>query len=150
MFYKRNINQYTITDFLLKLSHETWTSVFEGDDVNTVFNAFLNKFLRHYYSSFPVIKANKPLKCNTWMTTSTCMSCHHKREMYMELKTNNNPLLKKNYKDYCRILTTVIKQAKKMDFDKHITNSSNLIKTTWNLIKQRIRHRPKKNMELNH
>jgi hypothetical protein len=34
--YKRNINQFTITDFLLKLSHVTWVSVFEGN-VNTIF-----------------------------------------------------------------------------------------------------------------
>jgi hypothetical protein len=58
--------------------------------------------------------------------------------MYMELKTNKNPLLKKNYKDYCRILTIVIKQAQKMDFEKHITNSSNLMKTSWNLIKKEL------------
>jgi len=56
MYYKRNINQFTIADFLLKLRHETWDSVFEGNDVNTIFNSFLNKFLRHYYSSFSVIK----------------------------------------------------------------------------------------------
>ena len=32
--YKRNMNQYTIADCLLKLSLETWASVFEGNDVN--------------------------------------------------------------------------------------------------------------------
>jgi hypothetical protein len=47
----------------------------------------------------------------------------------MKLKTNKNPLLKKKCKDYCQIPTIVIKQAKKMDFDKHIRNSSNLMKT---------------------
>ena len=58
-YFKRNINQHTIADFLLKLSYETWDSVFEGNDFNMIFNCFLNIFLRHYYSSFPVIKANK-------------------------------------------------------------------------------------------
>jgi hypothetical protein len=116
MIYKRNINQYTITDFLLKLSHETWTSVFEGDDVNTFFNAFLNIFLRNYYSSFPMIQVNILLKRNTWITTGIRTSCHRKREMYMEVKTKNNPLLKKKFKDYCQILTLVIKQAKKNGF----------------------------------
>jgi len=77
-----------------------------------------------------MIKVNKLLKRNAWITTGIRTSCHQKREMYMALKTNNNPLLKKNYKDYCQILTIVIKQAKKMDFDKHITNSRNLMKTS--------------------
>jgi len=52
----------------------------------------------------------------------------------MELKTNNNPVLKKYYKDYCLILTKVIKEAKKMDYDKHIANSNNIMRTTWKLI----------------
>jgi len=38
--YKRNINQFTIAYFLHKLSHETWASLFEGNDVNTIFNYF--------------------------------------------------------------------------------------------------------------
>ena len=59
MYFKRNIN-YTITDFLLTLSYETWESVFEDNYVNTIFNSFLNTFLRHVYSSFPMVRANKP------------------------------------------------------------------------------------------
>jgi len=35
------ITRTTIDDFLLKLSLETWASVFEVNDVNTTFNAFL-------------------------------------------------------------------------------------------------------------
>jgi len=38
--YKRNINHFTIADFLHKLSHETWASVFEINDVNIIFNSF--------------------------------------------------------------------------------------------------------------
>ena len=58
-YFKRNINQHTIADFLLKLSYETWDSVFEGNDVNILFNSFSNIFLWYYYSNFPVIKVNK-------------------------------------------------------------------------------------------
>jgi len=42
--YKTNINQFTIADFLLKLSNESWDLVFEENDVNTIFNSFLNTF----------------------------------------------------------------------------------------------------------
>jgi hypothetical protein len=66
--YKRNTNQFTIADFLHKLFHETWASVFEGNDVNTAFNSFLNTFLRHFYSSFPMIKVNKLFSHNSWIT----------------------------------------------------------------------------------
>jgi len=35
----------------LKLSHETWEPVFDGNDVNKIFNSYLNIFLRIYYLS---------------------------------------------------------------------------------------------------
>ena len=41
-YFKRNINQYTIADFQLKLSYETRDSVFEANDANIIFNSFLN------------------------------------------------------------------------------------------------------------
>jgi len=68
-YFKININQYAIADCLLKLSYETWDSVIEGYYVNIIFNSFLNIFLRHYYSSFPVIKANKLSNHNSWITS---------------------------------------------------------------------------------
>jgi hypothetical protein len=103
MSYKRNINQFTITDFLLKLSHETWASVFEGNDVNTIFNSFLNTFLRHYYSSFPMIKVNKLLSCNSWITLGIHTICQHKRALYMEL-----------LKPHFLVLSTIVPPLRKL------------------------------------
>ena len=50
MYFKRNINQYTIAVFQLVLSYETWDLVFEGNDVNIILNFFLNVFLWRCYS----------------------------------------------------------------------------------------------------
>lgn len=38
--FKREINTYTIADFQIKLSYETWDSFFEGDAVHKMFNSF--------------------------------------------------------------------------------------------------------------
>ena len=37
---KRKFSKNTIADFQLKLSHETWEEVFDGNDVNKIFNSF--------------------------------------------------------------------------------------------------------------
>ena len=137
-FYKRNINQYTIDDFLHKLSHETWAPVFEGNDVNTNFNTFLNTFLRYFYSSFPMVKVNKPHNYNSWITTGIRTSCQHKRVLYLKLRNNNNPSLKKYFKDYCRILSRVINDAKRLDYDRQILNSNNAMRISWKLINKEI------------
>jgi len=42
---KRKINNYTIADFQCNLSYETWEQLFDGNDVNEIFNSFLNNFL---------------------------------------------------------------------------------------------------------
>ena len=42
---KRKINTNTIADFQWKLSHESWEQVFHGNNVNLIFNSFLNTFL---------------------------------------------------------------------------------------------------------
>jgi len=43
----RKINKYAIADFQLKFSHETWEPVFDGNDVNKIFNSFLNSFFKN-------------------------------------------------------------------------------------------------------
>jgi hypothetical protein len=83
---KRNINQFITADFLFKLSHESWPSLFEGNDVNTILNSFLNKFIMHYNSSFPMIRVNRWLSPNSWITSDINI---------------NNPGLKKYFYDYC-------------------------------------------------
>jgi hypothetical protein len=58
----------------------------------------------------------------------------------MELKTSNHQVFKKYYKDCCRIHTKVIKETKKIDYDRHIINSNNthIMRTSWNLINKEL------------
>ena len=90
-YYTRNINNYNIYDFQTKLSYENWESVFNNSDINTSFNEFLNIFLRHFYSSFPLIQRKK-YKLNSWITSGIIVSCRRKRVLYAEVKKSNNPV----------------------------------------------------------
>ena len=54
----RKINKYTISDFIDKLNCESWDTAFNSEDVNTIFNSFLDTYLRIFYSSFPIKKAS--------------------------------------------------------------------------------------------
>jgi hypothetical protein len=113
-----------------------WESVFDEKDVNKSFNLFLNTFLGIYYSSFPLIRVKYMRKNNLWITPGIIKSCKYKREIYNELRINNNPILRTYYRNYSKILTTVIKKAKRMEYDKCILKSHNKIKTTWDIIKK--------------
>ena len=62
-------------------------------------------------------------------------SCNNKRRLYLICKENDDPNLKKHYKEYCKLLTKVITLAKKLHYSAKLTNSNNKSKTTWNIIK---------------
>jgi hypothetical protein len=71
---------------------------------------------------------------NSWITPRIITSCKHKRELHKELQNNNNATLASYYRDYCKILSMVIRKAKKMEHDKLILNSHNKVKTTWDIV----------------
>jgi hypothetical protein len=112
---KRKSNKYTIADFQLKLSHKTREPVFDGNDVNKIFNSF-PFFLRIYYSSFPLIQAKSNMNQNSCITPGIT-SCKHKRELCKELQINNATLAS-YYRDYTKILSMFIKNAKIIEHEK--------------------------------
>ena len=131
----RKINKHTINDFLIKLSYETWDSTFSSDDVNIMFNSFLDTYLKIYYSSFPKKKIKISNEISDWITIGIITSCKRKRVLYMACRKSNNSELRNYYKKYCKILSKVIKEAKKLKYDNKIQNSKNKNKTIWDIVK---------------
>ena len=130
----RNVDKHTINKFIHALSNESWDNVFNTNDVNFMFNSFLNTFLRIFHSSFPLIRTKiRNYKFN-WITIGIKTSCKRKRELFISLRNSNNLALKQYYKKYCKILGKVIKEAKRMTISKRISKSNNKSKTTWNII----------------
>jgi hypothetical protein len=50
------INNSTLLDFQLNLSYESWDNVFNSNEVDTIFNNFLNTYLIIFYHTFPLTK----------------------------------------------------------------------------------------------
>jgi competence transcription factor ComK len=52
-------NKYFVEEFEIRLSYESWDSIFSNNDnmnVDSSFNIFLNNYLRTVYTNFPLIK----------------------------------------------------------------------------------------------
>jgi hypothetical protein len=114
-----------------------WEQVFDGTDVNKSFNSFLNIFLRIYYSSFPLIQAKSKMNQNSRVTPGIITSCRHKRELYKELQNNNNnATVASYYRDYSKILSIVLRKAKRTEQNKLFLNFHNKVKTTWGIVIQ--------------
>ena len=135
MYYKRNINQFTIAEFQLKLSYETSDSIFTKNDVNEIYNSFLNTFLRHYHSCFPVIKTNKL----SYASRGLQLAYEHHVNI-KEKFTRNVRSIKIRLKTSILNITVgscqgLEKQKKeKMEYDRRILNSTNGMRTSWNVI----------------
>ena len=56
----RIINKINIAELQLQLSWESWNEVFNKKDVKSMFNSFLNTYLRYFNSSFKIKKKKIP------------------------------------------------------------------------------------------
>jgi hypothetical protein len=132
----RKINEHTINDFLIKLSYENWGTVFSTEDVNKMFNSFLDTYLQIFNSSFPLKRVHITKRNNNKnrITSGILTSCKHKRELFIASTNSNNSDLKTTYRRYCTILSVVIKEAKKLNYADKIKKSVNKNKTVWDIV----------------
>jgi len=107
------INDTTISEFQLNLSYESWDNVFNGDDVDIIFNNFLNTYLRIFYHTFLLKKCQHNYNNKQWKTPVIIISSQHKRLLYLLCRSSKDSKLNNYYKKYCRILSDIIKTAKK-------------------------------------
>ena len=110
--YARKITEIHKAKFNIELSHETWSNVFDSNDVNTCFNNFLNTYIKLFNSCFPLKKVYHKSHNTAWITAGIRISCLNKKKLFIIQRNSNDPKLAIHYKKYCRILTRVIKEAK--------------------------------------
>jgi hypothetical protein len=131
----RIFNKDSMHDFKTKLSYEIWDNIFDGNDVDTIFNNFHNTYLRIFYSSFPKKKVLVSKKDTMWLTTVIRTSVKHKRELYLNSRNSNNPKLIEYYNSYSKRLSKVIREAKILRYKKQMLASQNKTRTTWNIVR---------------
>jgi hypothetical protein len=98
----------------MQLSYEQWDNVFGNNNVNELFDNFLNTYLRCYYSSFNKITTKNPHDYNHWITIGIKTFCKRKRELFLLCRHGNDTNLKTYYKRYCKILSNIILTAKEI------------------------------------
>jgi hypothetical protein len=115
------MDKFSIIDFNTKLSYESWEEIFAENNINTIFNDFLNMYLRIFYSSFAFKKVHHKSCNKAWLTPGIKILCINKRKLFLIQRNSNGSNLTNYYKRYCRILTSVIKLAKKRYYNSILT-----------------------------
>jgi len=125
VYITRNINNYSLNNLKISLSYETRDRTFDlnnNPNVDTLFNSFLNTYLRIFHNHFPQHKFIKRNNHNTWITPGIKIACKCKRFLYLCARNSDDISLKKYFKQYCKILANVIKEAKRYTYNKQIKN----------------------------
>ena len=91
------------------------------DDANISFNKFLNIYLTIFHSCFIKRGKNSNKVSKHWVTKGIKTSCNLKRGLYLKALDSNDLQCKLYYKHYCKILSKVIKEAKKLYYKENIT-----------------------------
>ena len=109
----------SINEFKDKLSSELWQNVFDNvnNDVDTIFNSFLNTYLQIFYSCCPKKTVNESTSNKQWITKGIINSCKRKKDLYLLTRNNNDIQLKEYYMRYSKILSKVIKTAKMFHYN---------------------------------
>ena len=131
----REIDNYSSQKFTNLLSHENWEVVFSIDNINIMFNSFLDIYLKIFLSSFHIKRKTVGLCAKPWLTQGLKVSCINKIKHYQTYKQGKNSSFNEYYKKYCKILMFTIQLSKKKHFDNLIINSTNKTKITWNTVK---------------
>jgi hypothetical protein len=105
-------------EFKIRLS---WDSIFSNNDnmdVDSLFNIFLNNYLRIVYTSFLLRKIIERGKSRQWITMGIKTSCNRKRQLYLLSKDSNDC----NLINYCKMLARVITEAKRSKYNNQLIN----------------------------
>ena len=64
----RKIDDNTIKNFVYLLSYKNWENVFMEENVNVIYNNFINTYIRIFYASFPLVKITNSQNPKPWLT----------------------------------------------------------------------------------
>jgi hypothetical protein len=97
----RDINDQSVLEILLLLSHENWEDISMEDNAIIFCNKFLNIYLRIFQSCFIKKRKNSNTISKPWITRGIKSSCSQKRELYLKACDRNELEHKLYYTHYC-------------------------------------------------
>jgi hypothetical protein len=89
--------KYSIEEFKIRLSYESWDGVFDNNDnmdVDSLFNTFRDNYLMIFYTSSPLQKIIERHDNKSCITVGIKISCNRKKELYLLSRDSSDTNLK--------------------------------------------------------
>lgn len=117
------------------LEKESWDDLVSHNSVDDNFLNFVNTFKYYYDLAFPLVTSRLMNKTSPWVTSGIRRSAIRLKELFHMAKTFNTESGWNKYKKYRSVYRRVLVAAKKEKNLKYISNSNNISKASWDVIK---------------
>ncbi len=137
--YKNKMTTENMQNFKMALSNLTWEEVCTENDMDTAFDKFWKTFKDLYNLHFPLTKTkfNRNVhKVNNYMTAGLLVSRLRKNNLRITAAKERTPQATENYRKYRNAYNCILRNSKKLYFDKNFDLHKHNPKKTWELLKE--------------
>lgn len=136
---KRLYNKNNIESFKSALKSINWRDIIRGtNDANQNYNVFNDVLINLLNKTIPKIKTKlKTHYKKYWLSKGIKISCTNKRLLKILSIKTDNPIIKKYYRKYEKILKQSVITSKKQHYINKIKMSQNKVKAMWNIVNER-------------
>lgn len=125
-----NKNNKKLFEQLLK--NETWKEVYDAEDINNKYEAFIGTLLSHFNRAFPIKKKFERSTEKTWVSDEIKFSSTQLKDLHKLQR--HYPNLQPIYKERKREHKILVENNRKKHYEKIIQNSANKSKSSWAII----------------
>ena len=153
MVQTRDFSPDSILRFKNAIKNYNWSHVTEQVCAQEATNNFLSTFDTLYNAFFPLtvkklIKSLNPLE--PWMTRGILISRKRKNELCNLSLKNPSPTSITQFKNFRNLYNTVIRNAKKLYFQRQLEENQKNLRKTWQILFSAINKKTKKLNDLSH
>ena len=134
----RDLSQYNINKLKEQLNSLNWSEVYNTENVNLSYKAFIDKLLLHYNTIIPLQNPSRSnyrkIPRSPWINKSLLKCINRKNSLFHKYKHNPTTESKLKYTQYRNVLTNSLRIAKKFYFAKQFAIYKDDAKNTWKII----------------
>ena len=134
-YYKREINDKTLTELNNKLKEQTWSEILESRDTDDAYDNFINIIQGIYNRACPLKKVKYKTRNNKpWVTKGLANAFKKQKCLYKQFLKNRSPKNERKYKIYKNKLVNIKRFCEKKYYSDLLENNKNNIKETWKIL----------------
>ena len=152
-FETRSLTEHNINKFKAAIRDYNWTHVSNQECAQEATNNFLATFDALFNAFFPITvkKFNKSVNpSEPWMSHGVLISRKRKNKLCNISLKKPNAENKQNFKTYRNLYNQVIRTAKKLHFERELSENQKNLRKTWQILFSSINKGGKKKQDLSH